>query len=456
MWDRLKAAVRRLESVLRIDASLDAQSRTRARIIYIVSATFIAMQAFDIASMLVIYGGWDDQIGLSIASCVVFFAVAAGLRWSKNPWVYGTVLGALPLIGVGASAVMGSGFAPPQGVHSDLLPRVVAGMAFLAFVGNRTTSICYALAAVALIWGLYHFTTAGAVARLDVVTAYQRALQAMLALGVVAIVSIPVSGMIYRNLADLEDAVTRAREADEATQALINTMNHELRTPLNGIIGIADLMAQGELPEFERGNLKIIQSSADTLLEMLTEALDRAKAGDFDVAAASQPFSPAAVMEEVCALFKARAANKGVWLGMHGTDALPPALMGDEGILRQVLSNLLSNAVKFTSRGGVRLGAKLGVVDGHSATVLFYVQDTGAGIAPEDQLRVFETFEQSASARTSAMRGTGLGLPICRDLVAAMGGTLSVSSEVGRGSVFHFSLTLPLATVAADPVAKAA
>ena len=452
MWARLKPWLERYESFLRIDASLSAEVRTRSRIIYLTGWLFLGLQILNMGSMLLIYGGWDRQHNIAVGACIVFLLVTHLLRFTKSPWVFGTIYAALPLGAIYMSAMAGSSLTVAQGVDTALLPLLAAAMAFLAYIGNRATSIGYTVAGVVMIYILHRASAAGITDPATQIILYQRALQGAMALILVAIVTATVSHLIYKNLNALEDAVARAKAAEAARADLMNTMSHEIRTPLNGIIAMSDMLSRSELDPDSKASARLIEKSADTLLGLLNEALDRAKGeavGDADITVAAEPFDPAALMEECCSLFGAASTDKGLWIGTAGTEALPATLVGDAPHLRQVFSNLLGNAVKFTQAGGVRLGAKLGEARDGCTDILFYVQDTGAGIAPEDQARVLERFEQSGSAQTTEAKGTGLGLSICRDLVAAMGGELQLRSEVGRGSLFHFTLRLPVGGTAA-------
>lgn len=451
MWAELGPLQKRIEAFLRIGAELDAGSRLRARIIYLVSFVFIVVQLVNMLSLATVYGGWSFQHNIALATIGVFAAMTLLLRYTKSPLVFGLIFGALPLAAIGSSALSTDSWIDARGIETPLLPLLTASLAFIAYCGTRLTSVLTLLGTLGLIV-LLHGHSVGLVANIDEPTRlifYQRALQAVFTTMIVGIVAMVISRIIFQTVDRLEHTLKRAREAEAARTDLMNTMSHELRTPLNGIIAMADLVARdAKLDRNTKASVDLIQSSADTLLGMLDEALDRAKgeaAGHGAGSVAREAFSPAELLGEVAGLFEAAASKKSIWLGAPDMDGLPHALLGDQGRLRQVLSNLVGNAVKFTSAGGVRLGITLGAQypDGHD--VLFFVQDTGAGIAPEDQRRIFERFEQTETAALTQTKGTGLGLAICRELVEAMGGTLSLQSQVGRGSVFHFTLRMPVA-----------
>ena len=446
MWERIKRLQSRLEAWLRIDASLSAEVRMRARIIYLVGSLFILLQLLNMVSLFVLYGGWDRQHVISVAACAVFAAMTAGLRWTKSPAVFGGIYGALAVVAVGVSATIGSSLSGADGINTPLLPLLAANMAFIAYCGTRRTNTLSALASLLLVAGLYRYSSGGVGGEAAMVL-YQRATQAGLAVVLVAVISTVIAELVYRTLGRLEDAVARARAAEAARTDLMNTMNHELRTPLNGIIATVDLVARdGSVGGDAKAGVDLIQRSADSLLGLLDDALDRARddampgADGWTITAA--PFSPSELLSDVTELFGASAQAKSLWIGTDGLDALPETMIGDADRLRQVLSNLLGNAVKFTREGGVRIGAMPGTSHADGRDVLFYVQDTGPGIAARDQERIFERFAQTETAAHSTVKGSGLGLPICRELVSAMGGVLHVRSEPGRGATFHFTLRL--------------
>lgn len=233
-----------------------------------------------------------------------------------------------------------------------------------------------------------------------------------------------------------EEAQARAEAADEAKSRFLATMTHELRTPLGGIASVAELL-EGRLQDPEALELVgLIERSGEALLALVDEVLDlaRIEAGRLEVEAT--PFEPAVVVADVAALLRARAEAGGVALRAEVEDVGWRA--GDPLRVRQIVLNLANNAVKFTSHGQVSVRLR-----DESGVLVLEVEDSGIGI-PEDRLdHVFEAFRQADGSTARRFGGTGLGLAITRSLVEAMGGTISVRSETGRGSCFTVRLPLP-------------
>ncbi|HEY0779806.1 MAG TPA: ATP-binding protein, partial [Gemmatirosa sp.] len=255
---------------------------------------------------------------------------------------------------------------------------------------------------------------------------------------------------------DLQDQALELADATQARDRFMATVSHEMRTPINAVLGYADLLdlgVQGELNGAQREYVDRIRRTGRGLLDLVNDVLDltRAEFGHLEVDL--HPVDPLPVTEEVAALLEGQAQRKGLVLTLNAPSGPVPAVQADRRRLRQVLLNLVANAVKFTDAGTVTLHVAVDAPheprDG--ARVRFTVRDTGIGIAPEQLAFVFDEFFQADPKLTRRHGGAGLGLAISRRLARLMGGDLTVTSDLGRGSAF--TLVVPVAITDDAPTA---
>ncbi len=265
-----------------------------------------------------------------------------------------------------------------------------------------------------------------------------------------------------------KEAADRTRDAAEAANQAKSTflanMSHELRTPLNAILGFSELMKRSSnLSTEQREYLETIGRSGEHLLALINDVLDLSKIEAGRTELQEGNFDLYRLILGLGEMFSLRAEAQGLTLVFDMAPGMPQYVRADQGKLRQVLINLLSNAIKFTDEGGVTLRVgqmdrsasarasgideNLGPVDLETCTLRFTVEDTGVGIAPDELDQVFDTFVQTSSGQQSST-GTGLGMPISREFVRIMGGNLTVSSEVGVGTVFQFDVPVEIVDAA--------
>lgn len=239
--------------------------------------------------------------------------------------------------------------------------------------------------------------------------------------------------------AELRAAKDEAEHASRAKDFFLATMSHEVRTPMNGVLGMIDLVGEGELSAEQREYLDLARISARSLLRVINEILEVSKAEAGKLALEPAPFDLRALVASTVEASAVLGRQKGLDVAWRAGPAVPRRVVGDAGRLRQVLTNLLGNAVKFTEAGGVSLEVQPAGGD----LVRFAVRDTGPGIAAAHQPLLFRSFSQVDGSLARRHGGTGLGLAISRLIVERMGGTIGVESREGEGSTFFCDVPLP-------------
>ena len=245
---------------------------------------------------------------------------------------------------------------------------------------------------------------------------------------------------LKRTEEELRGAIDQAHAASLAKGEFLAAMSHEIRTPINGIIGASELCEETRLDREQRSYIDTVLQCGNTLLALVNDVLDFSKIEAGQLNLEKLNFMPRTLIENVAESFVQETRKKGVELITACDDELPIYLMGDPTRLKQVLNNLVSNSVKFTAAGDIVIRVEALEVSKEAARVRFSVSDTGIGISDTRQDAIFDSFTQEDMSTTRKYGGTGLGLSISRQLVEMMKAEISVTSQVGRGSVFAFEV----------------
>jgi PAS domain S-box-containing protein len=240
---------------------------------------------------------------------------------------------------------------------------------------------------------------------------------------------------------DLIKAKKIAENTAKEKEEFLANMSHEIRTPMNAIIGFTDIILKTQLTDDQKKYLKLVKTSGENLLAIINDILDFSKIEAKKMIILSKDISISEIIYNTADLLRASASEKGLSFDISISSRIPALVTGDPVRLNQILINLVGNAIKFTSKGFVKISAAPVLNTPEGTTVEFCVEDTGIGIPPEKQDKIFESFTQASSETTREYGGTGLGLTIVKKLVELMGGNITVKSTPGIGTCFTFRLT---------------
>lgn len=257
-----------------------------------------------------------------------------------------------------------------------------------------------------------------------------------------AISMVILTWYVSKLLKRIKDAQAKAEDANRAKSSFLANMSHEMRTPLNGIVGVADLLQTTRLNAEQHEMMRLLRHSVVLLRSLVDDVLDISKIEAGRLTIEITDFDLYATLNSVIKMMRPHAEGKGLAMRAMVDPAIDYHVKGDPHHLRQVLVNLLSNAIKFTERGHIDVSGVLLNETSEGFRVRFAVSDTGIGITPEAQKRIFEQFAQADSSTTRRYGGTGLGTAIAKQLVELMGGSIDVHSALGVGTTFWFDLPL--------------
>ncbi|MBK5939784.1 ATP-binding protein [Halochromatium roseum] len=255
-----------------------------------------------------------------------------------------------------------------------------------------------------------------------------------------------------RQMQELAETRDKAMAADRAKSQFLAVMSHEVRTPMNGIMGMLDLLRDGNLSEQQLAFIETAEKSSNILLSIINDILDLSKIESGKIDLQALDFDLGTTIEEVAALVASSAREKDLEILTFVESDIPQRVRGDPYRLRQVLNNLIGNAVKFTDAGEVAVDARLTEASDDWIEIKVQVRDTGIGIAPDVAKTLFQPFTQADASTTRRFGGTGLGLAISKRLIEMMGGEIGFDSRVGEGSTFWFKVRLAVAQTSAEDI----
>ena len=438
----------RFERFLRIDRFKTKSELMRARAVYMIGLAFIATQMINLCTMYYSYGAFTFDHLVSLVVCGLVSLNILTLRYSSRFQIYAVIYSVLIVGGVLSSALNQN-----TGINSSLIPFFVLGVVVNGFIcGWRATLAfgCMTLVGIWALWGVssvYDYTPVFDVEKFGDRN-FQRAVQASLATLLITMIAGFFSKNMHEAFGDLEAGIAAAQTSDRAKTDFLATMSHELCTPMNGIIGMNDILQETDLDEDQKELTDVIRDSGRDLQTIIGNVLLFSQLDAGRVILDDTPFNIRQAVTGVTSRYANSMAQKNLTFETYIAETVPTDVNGDKVRTVQVIEALLDNAVKFTDSGSIKLSLHGGADKQGRAALLFSIKDTGIGIAPEHQGRIFDRFTQEDGSIKRRHGGTGLGLTVARGLAELMGGALKVKSVPGEGSTF--TVRLAYETASAD------
>lgn len=434
----------KIEQFLRIERLETKSELMRARAVYMMGLAFLATQAINLVTMYHTYGGFTFDHVVSTVACILVIVTVSFLRYTKDFRCFAIVFSALIIAGTMSSALNQN-----TGINSALIPFFILGVVVNGFIcGWRATTGFGALTLVGIwfLWWVsanYDYTPIFDVDKFADRN-FQRAVQASLATLLITMIGAFFSKNMHEAFGELEAGILAAQDSDRAKTNFLATMSHELCTPMNGIIGMNDILEETDLDEDQRELTQIIRQSGQDLQTIIGNVLLFSQLDADRVSLDNSAFDLPHAMHVLSQRYAVKAKEKNIAFNIRVAPTVPRQLLGDEKRTVQIIDALLDNALKFTDTGGIELAIRGGADPQGHVALLVSVTDTGVGIAPEDQVRIFDRFTQKDGSIKRRHGGTGLGLTVARGLAELMGGALTLKSEPGVGSSFSARLPFKL------------
>jgi signal transduction histidine kinase/HPt (histidine-containing phosphotransfer) domain-containing protein/ActR/RegA family two-component response regulator len=414
-------------------ADYDDRQRRRLNIVN-ATAAMIALSSAVYALTYALSDGWAYRWVIAINITLIAMALTVPAAHRVNEVLGGMIILATEVPALfGLVALLGR----ESGIQLNLIIGATAAFFMLGSARPFLAVITVIVCLVAHVSAWFLFPTGS--------VPVEPGFLAQLYIGSAVTVFALTAALTYFSFRLVERAEAAAEEANRAKSGFLAVMSHEIRTPMNGVLGMLELLSLSHLDSEQRHRLQAAHESSHSLLRVVNDILDFSKIEAGMLALNPEATSIPGIVEEVRDLYASAARGKNLLLRVSVDPAISAAVMVDPLRLRQILNNFVSNALKFTSEGSVVLRAALLEHKEGTDFVVFTVTDTGIGISPEGQKKLFQPFVQAERDTSRRFGGTGLGLTICRQIADLMRGAIEMESEVGRGTTMRLVLPLPVA-----------